>query len=117
MKNLGWVDPRVEQVRAADVRSYMLRHGWKLRPHKRPEALVFGGVLDDDGKEIIQVIAASEQAPDYLLRVVQLIDSLSVFEDRPCVAILNDILAQNAAPSEVNGDAEGGARKARRGAR
>jgi hypothetical protein len=103
MNDWGWVDPRVEQVRVADVQSYMLRHGWKPRPYPRPEALVFGGVLDDDGKEIIQVIPSSESLRDYRLRVVQLINALSVFEDRPPVAILNDILAENAAQTAVNG--------------
>jgi hypothetical protein len=103
MSDWGWVDPRVEQVRVADVQSYMLHHGWKRRPYARPELLVFGGVLDDDGKEIIQVVPSSETLRDYRLRIVQLINALSVFEERPPVAILNDILAENAAPAPVNG--------------
>ena len=104
MNDWGWVDPRVEQVRVSDVESYMLRHGWKRRPYPRPELLVFGGVPDDDGKEIIQVIPSSERMRDYRLRVVQLINALSVFEDRPPVAILNDLLAEHAAePTEKNG--------------
>ena len=61
MKNWGWVDPRVEQVRVADVQSYMLRKGWQQRPYPCAELLVFGGILDDDGKEIIQIIPSSER--------------------------------------------------------
>jgi hypothetical protein len=103
MNNWGWVDPRVDQVRVANAQSYMLRNGWKRRPYPRPELLVFEGPLDDDGNEIIQVIPSSERAGDYRLRVVQLIDALSVFEDRSCVAILNDLLAEHAALAPVNG--------------
>ena len=40
---------------------------------------------------------------DYRLRVVELISALSIFEDRPAVAILNDILAESAAQAPVNG--------------
>ena len=103
MFNWGWVDPRVDQVRVADVQSYMLRKGWKQQPYPRPQLLVFGGILDDDGQEIIQVLPSSERAGDYRLRVVQLIDALSVFEDRPCPAILNDFLAEHAELAPVNG--------------
>ena len=103
MKNWGWVDPRIEQVRVTDVQSYMLRKGWEPRPYPRPELLVFGGILDDDGKEIIQIIPSSERMRDYLLRVVQLIDALSIFENRPCVAILNDLLAEHAELPPING--------------
>lgn len=99
----GWIDPRVEQVRAADAESYLLSHGWKRVPYPRPQLLVFGGVLDDDGQEIVLTLPASENMRDYRLGVVRLISALSVFEDRPAVAVLNDILAQNAAPSPVNG--------------
>jgi hypothetical protein len=99
----GWVDPRVEQVRVPGVRSYMLRHGWKLRPYPGPELLVFDGPLDDDGEPIIQLIPSSERMRDYRLRVVELITALSVLEDRPPVAILNDILAENASLPPENG--------------
>jgi hypothetical protein len=105
MNDWGWVDPRVEEVRVADVESYMLRRGWKRRPYPGPELVVFGGVLDDDGKEIIQILPSSERMRDYRLRVVQLIDALSVFEDRAPVAILNDLLSEHskALPPEQNG--------------
>ena len=99
----GWVDPRVESVRVADVESYLLSHGYKRAPYPRPELLVFGGMLDDDGEEIIQVLPSSERMRDYRLRVVELISSLSVFENRPAVAVLNDILAQGAARPPSNG--------------
>jgi hypothetical protein len=99
----GWIDPRVEKVRVADMESYLLSHGYKRMSYPRPEMLVFGGVLDDNGEEIIQVLPSSERMRDYRLRVVELISSLSVFEDRPAIAILNDILAQSGTRPPTNG--------------
>jgi len=92
----GWIDPRVEQVRVADAESYMLSHGWKRVPYPRPQLLVFGGVLDDDGQEVILTLPSSEQMRDYRLGVVRLISALSVYENRPAVDILNDMLAEHA---------------------
>jgi len=99
----GWVDPRIDQVRVADVQSYMLRHGWKRRPYPGPELLVFDGPLDDDGKEIIQLIPSSERMRDFRLRAVELINALSVFENRSPVAMLNESLAPSAAQAAGNG--------------
>jgi hypothetical protein len=92
----GWIDPRVEQVSAAGAEAYMLSHGWCRVPYPRPQLLVFGGVRDDDGQEITLTLPSSEQMRDYRLGVVRLISALSVYEDRPAVDILNDMLAAHA---------------------
>src|SRR5271168_674172 len=98
----GWIDPRVELVRVEDVKSYLLSRGWKQASYPRPELLVFEGPLDDDGEPLIQVLPSSEHTRDYRLRVVELISALSIFEDRPAIAILNDLLAEHATGMAVN---------------
>jgi hypothetical protein len=75
-----------------DAEAYMLSHGWKQVPYPRPQLLVFGGVLDDDGQEIILTLPSSEHMRDYRVGVVQLISALSVYEDRLAVHILNEML-------------------------
>jgi hypothetical protein len=111
MSSWAWVDPRVQQVKAAGVRSYLLERGWKLQTYPRPELLVFEGPLDDDGEEIIQVVPSSERMSDFRRRVEELIGALSVLEGRPAVAILEDMLrlsAQDAAgPSDGQNGAQG----------
>jgi hypothetical protein len=95
MSNSAWVDPRIEQVRVAGVRSYLLSRGWILQPYPGPELLVFGGPLDDDGEPIVQILPSSEQMGDFRLRSEELIAALSVLEDRPASEILTDILQQD----------------------
>jgi hypothetical protein len=94
MSNLAWVDPRVSLVRVAALQSYLLGRGWKARPYPGPELLVFEGPLDDDGEPIIQVVPSSEQMLDFRLRVTELIEALSVLEDRPAQEILADVLRE-----------------------
>jgi hypothetical protein len=89
-----WVDPRVDSVRVADMRSYLARRGWKEKPYPGgPELLVFQAArVDDDGKEIIQVLPSAEESRSYRQRLIELITSLAVIEDRLAVEVLNDIL-------------------------
>jgi hypothetical protein len=89
-----WVDPRIQSVRVADVKHYLLRHHWKIKPYPRPELLVFEGPLDDNGQPIIQVLPSEEHFVDYQQRLLELISSLAVIEDRYAVDVLNDILRQ-----------------------
>jgi hypothetical protein len=94
MSNLAWVDPRAQLVRVVGVQSYLLGRGWRPKPYPGPELLVFEGPLDDDGEPIIQVVPSSEQMLDFRLRVTELIEALSVLEDRPATEILTDILRE-----------------------
>ncbi len=99
MKNLDpWIDPRLSGVRPAEVRSYLARQGWALKSYPRPELLVFEGPSDDDGKPIVQVLPASQEAADYAQRLLELITALALIEGRPASAVLDDILA--VAPQE-----------------
>ena len=87
------LDPRIDRVTVADVRTYLLNRSWRLRPFPGPELLVFEGPKDDDGEPIIQVLPSSVRLRDYRMRVEDLIGALSVIESRPAVDILNDMLS------------------------
>ncbi len=89
-----WIDPRVEKVRAANARAYMLRHGWNQRPFPRPELLLFAGPLADDGEPIELAVPATEGPSDYVQRIIELITSLAVLEDRPAVTVLDEMLQE-----------------------
>jgi hypothetical protein len=94
----SWVDPRIVAVRVADVRAYLVQHGWRLEPYPRPELLVFKGPPADNGEPIIQVVPSSEQLDEYPQRLVELIGALAAIEDRPAGAVLADLL-----PSQPDG--------------
>jgi hypothetical protein len=87
-----WIDPRVGQVKPSDVMHYLVSHGWKRQPFPRQEVLVFEGPPDDSGKPIIQMLPASEGAPDYRGSLIRLITALAIIEDRMAPAVLDDIL-------------------------
>jgi hypothetical protein len=92
MNQSAWVDPRIDRVTVANVRTYLLNKGWRLQPYPGPELLVFEGPRDDDGEPILQVLPSSERLRDYRMRVGDLIAALSVIEGRPAVDILTDML-------------------------
>src|SRR5262245_5542214 len=107
-----WVDPRVNDVRVADMRAYLARRSWKEKLHPQPGLLVFEGPLDDDGKPIIQILPSSESSLAYRQRLIELITSLAVIEDRLAVQVLNDIL-QSAVDQSANGPPRKTARRAK----
>ncbi|MBY0527448.1 MAG: hypothetical protein K2R98_28890 [Gemmataceae bacterium] len=89
-----WIDPRVRQVKVADVQKYLLSHGWVRQPYPKPELLVFAGPKDDYGKPIIQSLPAAENYLDYQQRLIELITAIAVIEDRMAPAVLDDILRE-----------------------
>jgi hypothetical protein len=96
MNMYRWVDPRVDLVKVADLRSYLETHGWTPKPFPRPQVLKYEGPPDDAGQPIVLIAPASEKHSDYRNGVVDIITSLSALEDRHPVAVLNDILNQRA---------------------
>ena len=71
MTELGrWVDPRVEKVRLADLRTYLLAHGWKLKPFPQPHVLVFEEPVEGGEEPVVQVLPVSEQARDFRRSVI-----------------------------------------------
>ena len=109
MSLYSWIDPRARQVRVEQVRSYLLDHGWRLKPVPRPQLLVFEGPLDDDGNPNIQILPSSEKMLDYRMRVEELIGSLGVLEDRYAGDVMLDILKY---PAETTTPTNGVAKSA-----
>lgn len=88
-------DPRLDKVRVADLRSYLLGRGWKRKPFPRSEVIRFEGPLDDERRPLVQFVPASERLKDFPLRVEEIVSTLSKIEDRPAGEILRDILTPN----------------------
>lgn len=107
MNQRSWIDPRVAQVSAEQMRAYMLDHGWKLQPYPRPELLVFGGQVDDHGLPIIQVLPSSERMSDFRIRVEELLGSLGALEDRYAGDILSDVLRYPKTVATMSGSVDG----------
>jgi hypothetical protein len=93
-----WVDPRICQVRVADLRGYLLAHGWQVHPQPRPEMIFFEKAEEADSGRI--TVPSSEEFSDYLQRITEAVTSLAGSEQRYAVEVLDDIL----------GDAAGGRR-------
>jgi hypothetical protein len=87
-----WVDPRICQVRVADLRAYLLSRGWQVRPQPRPEMIFFEKAEDADSGRI--TVPSSEEFSDYLQRITEAITSLAGREQRYAVEVLDDILSQ-----------------------
>lgn len=89
-----WVDPRVRDVRVADIRSYLLGHGWRAGPSPNPRTLVFQRSLGHGKDPFLQAIPAHEDFSDYPRLIAEFITTLSEIEDRHPIDLLNDILGQ-----------------------
>jgi hypothetical protein len=100
-----WVDPRIQSVRLADVQSYFLRQGWKLKPNPNTNLLRFEKPADGGSQPLFQMIPATEHFADYRQRLVELVTTLSELEDRHPIAVLNDILSQACRTPLENGPA------------
>jgi hypothetical protein len=87
-----WIDPRVAQVKPADVQQYLLRHGWKALP-EQDSMLPFEGPPGGGQGPTVRV-PVKEQARDYTQRVIELITDLALAEDRYAVDVLTDVLGQ-----------------------
>lgn len=95
----------LDAIRADQIKSYLIRRGWKQVPFRREGLLVFQGPKDDDGESIVQVIPRSERASDFGLRAADLVDALSVIEERPAEEIVREITEANGTCSRSEGRA------------
>src|SRR5262249_53973411 len=96
MNPWGWVDPRVRQVRVANIRAYLLGRGWKMCPAPNVKTLLLEAPTADGEEPLRLVLPSSEDFSDYSSLVAGLITTLSELEDRHPVEVLNDILGQAA---------------------
>ena len=79
-------------VRVADLRAYLLAKGWKTKPFKRPQVIYFEGPVDDDGRPLVLLLPASEHLRDYPLRIEEIVNTLSILENRPTAEIVRNII-------------------------
>ncbi len=95
-----WLDPRLAEVRVADIRAYLLSKGWKPVPPDRTGVLAFEEpVVDEDGP-LYQWIPENEQSRDYPAHVYELLAVLAEIEDRSAVKVLTDLLGQRHGDSQ-----------------
>jgi hypothetical protein len=81
-----------QAVRVVDLRAYLISKGWKPRPLKRREVILFEGPLADNGKPLELLVPASERLRDYPLRLEEILNALSVLEDRPVAEIIHNVV-------------------------
>ena len=77
-----WIDPRVRQVKPADIQRYLLARGWRPISSPRRQLLFFEEPRGHQGKPVTQTVPASDGGSDYLDAVVRVITNLAALEDR-----------------------------------
>jgi hypothetical protein len=100
-----WLDPRLCQVRVANIVAYLLSKGWKPVPPDRPGELAFEEPVPDPAGPLYQWFPDTEQRRDYLARIHELLAALGEIEDRYAGDVLTDILRQS--PASVPADGSG----------
>jgi hypothetical protein len=98
-----WIDPRILNVKPEAARAYLLAHGWEcLGPAAVPDLLMFDMHRPRGDKPNV-LLPTNLQHPYQVQRLVELVTEVAVHEGRYAVEVLNDILAQPAAPAGENG--------------
>jgi hypothetical protein len=104
--NIGrWVDPRVRDVRVADLEAYLRRLGWVNKPTPIVNALRYDSPAGLGAPPYL-LVPVAEHFTDYVQRVIELITLLSEVEERHPVEVLNDILttvAEDGSPTSGSG--------------
>jgi len=108
-----WVDPRIQDVRVANVRAYFRRRGWRLEQNPNPNLLRFEQPAQGKEPPLFQMVPSSEEFADFRQRMAELITTLSELEDRHPVAILEEILSEQTTASD-NGPPRVGAATVRK---
>lgn len=98
-----WLDPRLRKVRVADIQTYLLRKGWKPAAPDRSYVLVFQEPTLSGQGPLYQFVPDTEQRPDYLTRIYELLAALGEIEDRYAGDVLTDILRQPPESVPANG--------------
>jgi hypothetical protein len=95
-----WIDPRMYELRVADVRDYLLSKGWKEVSPDRPGVVVFEEPSPSADGPLYQWIPHSEERREFRQAMYELLAALAEIEDRYAGDVLWDILES----SEVNGE-------------
>lgn len=85
--------PILDGIDVPHVTAYLGASNWTRRADfPRKELIVFDGPADDSGEPIQAVFPSSTRFSDFRRRLVDLLDALSVIEDRPAMEIALDML-------------------------
>ena len=99
-----WIDPRVTNVRSADLIRYMHSNGWEEFRSERRRMRLFQRSRSD----FAILVPMADKADDYIESIIEAITQLARAEDRYAGAVLDDILAGAATvtPGPVIGSLE-----------
>jgi hypothetical protein len=92
LSTLNTIDPLYRAVTVGDLRSYLLRTGWQIKPFPKAGVIYFEGPRADDGTPLVQIVPASGHYRDFPLHVEEIVSALSRIEQRPGSEVLRDIL-------------------------
>jgi hypothetical protein len=86
-----WVDPRVLDLRPAEVEAYLRRHGWQEADSAVPQTKRFLSPVRGSDREAVLVPGAVDDGPLANL-LVECVGKLAAWEDRYAGEVLNDLL-------------------------
>lgn len=98
-----WLDPRLGQVRVADVVAYLRGKGWQSVPTDRSGDLVFAEPAGSSDGPLYQWVPEDEKRRDFAARMYELIAALAEVEDRWAGDVLSDILRLRNGLTPANG--------------
>jgi hypothetical protein len=88
-----WMDPRMFNLRVAEIEAYLLRKGWKPVPPDRPNVLVFEEPQVSEDGPLYQWIPDSEDYRHFPSAVYELLAALAEIENRYAGEVLTEMLA------------------------
>ena len=74
------------------MKAYLLGREWAVKPSANANYLRFEGPSQGKGEPLFQLVPASDHFSDFAHSMACLITTLSEFEDRHPIAVLDDIL-------------------------
>jgi hypothetical protein len=93
MSNEDLPEEILELIKPQQVRSYAIAKGWNRVPHVNGDIALFSHPRGEWDQLIVPM---NERFDDYAKRVRDVIDTLSGFESRPKIEVLNDLLTTDA---------------------
>lgn len=87
------IDPRLEEITPDQVRRYMDSLGFQRRSYPRLQDVeAFVGPRDIHGRELLVLLCNEPRSRFYLVYLTEIMDTLTLWEDRPESEIVTDIL-------------------------
>lgn len=85
--------PQIQELRVAEVVSYLQQHHWVAISHPNLRLLVFEKGVDDQGKPIQIVLPSKDEYEDRPYLLAKTVNLLSVLESVSFQEIVNEINA------------------------